>query len=130
MRFAICCSILFAASFATADAPKTVTGDAARNMMRALKAAGLKSTASPKPAWKVAELFCQAKDSDDKLGSVSCTADGRKLADAAALAVQLGMAGAGIAEKYGMGGGRTNAYNLSCSDEQTTFTCSFATEPM
>ena len=133
MRFSHTLVVVAAVSFpaiAAADASRSITGDPAKSLMRALKVAGVKSTGTAaKPAWKIAELFCQAKETDDKLGAVSCTADTQKLSDAPAVAVQQALVAAGAPEKYGMGGSRTNAYNLACTGDQSAFTCTFATEP-
>lgn len=116
--------LVCAVGLAHADAPKTVTADAAKAVIRALKAAKVKPVGKQ---WKVAELFCKAVDTPDKVGAIECTADKQKLVDAAALVVQQAIVAAGVPEKYGMGGNRFNAYALECSLEG--FTCSFATEP-
>jgi hypothetical protein len=130
MRLALV--LLLASTAASADPKKQLADEPAKGVMRALKLAGVKPVQDKdKWTWKVAELFCQSKDkSDDKLAACECTVDKQKLVDASALAVQQALIAAGVAEKYGMGGNRVNAYDLSCEDDHgTKFQCSLSTEP-
>lgn len=130
MRLALV--LLLASTVASADSKKQLADEPAKAVMRALKLAGVKPAHDKeKWTWKVAELFCQSKEkSDDKLADCECTADKQKLVEAPALAIVQALIAAGIPEKYGMGGNRVNAYDLSCEDERgAQFRCSLATEP-
>jgi hypothetical protein len=89
MRRFIVLAIIATSTLASAEAPKTVTGDPAKNLMRAFKLAGVKPTAAKNHwTWKAAEVFCHNIDeTTEKLGGEECTFDKQKLVDAAALVV-------------------------------------------